>query len=1302
MTQFVTTNLRDISKGAPWRGSFDGQHKAGHLHGWAILAANPQASLALDMYIDDVCLATTHTGENRSDIDDILKLATPAQAGFVFDLNTFRPEGALMLLRKYGFALPNVSVKKNIRTCIAGTQHPLPVPRGETFLDLAAFLPRLIAAAAEQLRSVIAAHPGTYQISPDDHKILLRANPLFSQTWYTQTYGEVAFSDLDPITHYARLGSVLDHAPGPWFDTQEYLAVLNDRQDSDLPLDVHYDVHGHDTWWPGQDRLGRQTPADPANDDYAVLIHLDDLAMVPSLQRFITRFPQDVAIFVSVLEDTPDCDPETVSMLLPRVRDVVTVPRPGNDVSAFLQTVRQVKPNGYTFFCKVYFGTSNTYPKAWRQVMSDALAVTPARVTQMVDVFRSNPKMLMAGPSQFWLNGPDFSDECRPRLGEFTDRIGLGEGALIQNWAFFANPCFWIDAGLAAQVAAVITADDFADIDVTENDQTTQAVGHVFSLLAMAVGGDITLLDGCDRSAVPVMAQGDDLMGQRVGPHKTTARFRDQHLRRLAVPQTIAGTAQKPRVADPRDVLGDIDTALHGAIDVLVSCWNGRPEALHQGLVDLGRQFEHQGLSWGALVTTRNVWNVFHTASCQNVVIDSLHLRFPPSYTAPKDLDTQTGLTDENALFLLRSGQNFLKTALPEGDKLKAALFDIRRLYAYWRDILIRHEVKVFLIWGNTAPKSRLFIKLCNDLNIEYQIIERGHFPGTLSIDPKGQFGTGVHTQVVTNVNAKNVLSENVEARFSEICSWYDDQQDHTAYADFHQRGTRDLNIMHRAQSHGRPVILVIGGNDQGSGVIGPEADPLRVTWFGTSDKAFTLIRRLVASKFPDALLVLRPHPSQAPQDGEFVLVAKQTALDDLIDASDLCITVATTTSAMCLLKGKPLLTLGLSELNGQDIGTSITDETHLLAAIRAHIWSDFADPYPGGANQKFIVDLFDHHLIGIDDSIPTRFHMGDLARLLAGRVQRMKTGFVKDYDGREELISQMMFADVRDRGRAVFRVAEDVFDTTARPRISVVLPIYGDYEGTQVCFDQLVRHQQDNEYQIITVWDQGPDVRLRDLCRDYAQKAGFINLENRENLGFSGTVNAGILHAGRDDVILLNSDTIPCDDWARRLQNAAYAHPKIASVVPFSNNASIFNIPFPHGQELPVENPVEWIKSFDRKAQGEKPYVVEMPVSHGFCTFFKRVTFDRLGVFSETKFDKGYGEDNEFSMRIRAAGYFCGCATHVFVGHAGSTSFAQNATEHRIAGRGVLQKEFSHYAMEVRDFVQNDPLSEFRKNIIT
>lgn len=1303
MLMSVEAKLRNLADGAKWRGHVDGVNREGIISGWAFLGEAPQEDLDLDLFVHGIRIAQTTANLGRKDIDKLLEIEKPANTGFRFDLKTFVPEGALEFLRRFGRTAPDVNFMKDVRIYIAKTQHVLPVGgrNADVFLDISASLSGMVSAAAQHLAQEISAGLKAEQLEPIDLDILLFSNPLFSSQWYEETYEEVAASELDAVEHCREFATSFQYDAGPWFDTPAYLEAAPAAQNSGLPPSVHYALNGHDTWWPGQGRFREIMPETTEQSDYAVLIHLYHLDTVPDLHRFLTSFAEDVDVFISIPEDSPDHDPAQIAELFPRAREILTVPNRGQDVSAFLETVRYVKDRGYKFFCKVHSKKGNKYPDTWRRVMFDALAATPERVMDTVALFRSNPRILMSGPAQFWLNGKDFELGNAPGIQKLTTKLGFGSGTLFSDWAFFAGTCFWIDAKLAEMIAVSVTAEDFFETQVARDRQTAHAMERLFSLVVSLVGGKVALSDGCDWAA-PIVLEDKAQSSLRLPAGGQVGPFLVQLLLNPTAVQTVGSTAARPKIAHPDDIFGTTDLALHGAIDVMINCWMSKQETLHDGLADLQELFSKNGLTSAFVVAGQDISSFLQGRSCLNVHDEKSILLVPPALTDISGLAEGEPLPEAVALSFLRSECLFLDESMPDGSNLTLAIARINLVSAYWRGILIRHKVKTFLIWGTTAPKSRLFIHLCQELNIEYQIIERGHFPGTLSIDPVGQFGTGARPQLIDQVSPHAAVSNEANARFVEIQRWYDTQQDNTAYARFQKRETKDIEIMRRARRDGRPVILVIGGNDQGGGVTSPDLDPLRVNWFGSSDNAFSIIRRLVSAKFPDALLVLRPHPSQKPQEAEFVLVAREAALDELIENADLCITIGSTSRAICLLKEKPLLTLGLSELNGRQVGEAVIDATHLLVALRRHIWADFANPYPTDANRNFIIELFDHHLIGVDHSVPTRHDMSALARLIAGRHQQMKTGFLHDYSGQEEKISEAMFEDVRDRGKAIVPIDPRAFDTRERPKISVVLPIYGDYEGTRICFDQLVRSQKENGFRVIMVWDRGPDLRLRDLCLEYAEKAGFTYLKNRENVGFSGTVNTGIIHAGRDDIILLNSDTVPCGDWALRLQDAAYAHPKIASVVPFSNNATIYNLPFPGGMKLPDEEPVKWAKDLDDRARRVQPFAVEMPVSHGYCTYVRRSAYDRLGLYDEMKFGIGQSEDNEFSLRARMAGYFCVCPTNIVMAHAGSTSFGTEITKWLMNGRAMLRGEFSHYFEEITHFFKvGDPLDRFRRQIV-
>jgi glycosyltransferase involved in cell wall biosynthesis len=61
----------------------------------------------------------------------------------------------------------------------------------------------------------------------------------------------------------------------------------------------------------------------------------------------------------------------------------------------------------------------------------------------------------------------------------------------------------------------------------------------------------------------------------------------------------------------------------------------------------------------------------------------------------------------------------------------------------------------------------------------------------------------------------------------------------------------------------------------------------------------------------------------------------------------------------------------------------------------------------------------------------------------------------------------------------------------------------------------------------------------------------------------------------------------------------------------------------------------------------------------NGFCLLIKRAVIDRLGLFDEQTFGRGYGEENDYCLRATGAGFTLAVADDVYVFHAQSRSYS-------------------------------------------
>lgn len=203
--------------------------------------------------------------------------------------------------------------------------------------------------------------------------------------------------------------------------------------------------------------------------------------------------------------------------------------------------------------------------------------------------------------------------------------------------------------------------------------------------------------------------------------------------------------------------------------------------------------------------------------------------------------------------------------------------------------------------------------------------------------------------------------------------------------------------------------------------------------------------------------------------------------------------------------------------------------------------------------------------------------------------------------------------------------------------------------------------------------------------------------VRNETNRGFAASVNLAIRESACD-VILLNTDTLVFDDWIDRLKAAARTRDRIATVTPLSNAATILSYPtFPVEFKGTLET--DW-RSIDRICARIGALPLAIPTGVGFCMLIRRVCIEAIGLFDETAFRNGYGEECDFCRRAASAGWLNLVAPDVFVWHRGEGSFQTRAQELRERAQIVLHHRYPDYHHLVADFIRRDPLRGVRQEI--
>lgn len=260
----------------------------------------------------------------------------------------------------------------------------------------------------------------------------------------------------------------------------------------------------------------------------------------------------------------------------------------------------------------------------------------------------------------------------------------------------------------------------------------------------------------------------------------------------------------------------------------------------------------------------------------------------------------------------------------------------------------------------------------------------------------------------------------------------------------------------------------------------------------------------------------------------------------------------------------------------------------------------------------------------------------------------------------------------------------------------TIVLPVHDAHDCLADCLAALDACSPDAD--VIVVDDASTDPRiapLLDAWCDASPARQCVRLG--ANVGFVGAANLGAGRA-RGDIVLLNSDTVVTPGWLVALARCLASDDGIASATPWTNNGEIVSLPA-FCQPNPVPADPDAVAAAIASA-GPPRYPV-LPTAVGFCMAISRRAIDRVGLFDAETFGRGYGEENDFSLRAAAAGFRNVLCDDAYVVHVGGQSFGAVGLapdEHTM--RRLLGKHPGYLDM-ITAWIAADPLAGRRAEIL-
>jgi GT2 family glycosyltransferase/Flp pilus assembly protein TadD len=231
-------------------------------------------------------------------------------------------------------------------------------------------------------------------------------------------------------------------------------------------------------------------------------------------------------------------------------------------------------------------------------------------------------------------------------------------------------------------------------------------------------------------------------------------------------------------------------------------------------------------------------------------------------------------------------------------------------------------------------------------------------------------------------------------------------------------------------------------------------------------------------------------------------------------------------------------------------------------------------------------------------------------------------------------------------------RVAEEALASgRRRGLVSIVMLSWNALEFTKMALES-IRSNTTGDYEIIIV-DNGSGAQTVEWLKTLGDVRVIFNEVNR---GYAAGNNQGIAAARGEYIVLLNNDVVVTEGWLEGLLEAFDRIPNLGVSAPRSNRVA-GDQQVADAVYADMAQMHEYARSRRERLRGAH-YLTDRAI--GLCLCVDRRVIETIGGIDE-QFGAGNFEDDDFCLRVRAAGYRIAVCEDVFIHHFGSQTFKAN-----------------------------------------
>lgn len=262
----------------------------------------------------------------------------------------------------------------------------------------------------------------------------------------------------------------------------------------------------------------------------------------------------------------------------------------------------------------------------------------------------------------------------------------------------------------------------------------------------------------------------------------------------------------------------------------------------------------------------------------------------------------------------------------------------------YYEEVFELLKPEQVLLWNEFHALHHIVRAVASKKGIKIKYMEFGSIPGTFALENMGQMGESYPARYYKEFRKKPV--EKNELDYSrEILN---ELRESKLNRNIQKQG--DMELLKKQIKKGRPVLFYAGQNDFESGIFPytENSKKYHSPIFSSSDETAVYLAKL--AKKNDWNLIYKPHPimkslgNVGKKFPENVIVVNEYDINELIDFSDVVLTILSQTAYISLIRQKPTVMLGFNQLRGKGCTYEAFEREKIEEMITEAVKSGYTD----------------------------------------------------------------------------------------------------------------------------------------------------------------------------------------------------------------------------------------------------------------------------------------------------------------------------------------------------------------------